>query len=104
MLLQNLPDFFYFIAQEIGQERFFVLPKVTQFNLRKASISTLSFPGKSFSDYTERAWVFKSENTVLLPSFIVLNLLSIDREIDLPSAYDESVGILEFDLNKSSKI
>lgn len=80
------------------------MPKATQLNLSKAGISTLSFPVKSFSDYTERAWVFKSENTVLLSSFIISNLLSIDREIDLASAYDESVGILEFDLNKSSKI
>lgn len=43
---------------------------------------------------------FTSENTVLLSSFIILNLLRIDRKVDLTSAHDESGGILEFDLDK----
>lgn len=37
---------------------------------------------------------FKSKNTILLSSFIILDLLSIDRKKDLASAHDEFGGAL----------
>lgn len=81
------------------------MPKAVQLNFGEADISVLSSPVKFFScGITEKSMDFKSENSVLHSSFIISNLLSMASEIDLASAHDESGGILEFDLRRTSKI